>query len=179
MSTKLLPLVYFSHAELKSKDNLDIQLAYENGSGDIGRRFEAMNGRKAAKKLKLSLRDDDMNYEGVEEDDQPYLVASLNKKTNDLVVFDSTVCFNLKPKCYLSDPLALNTPESPSNKETISYSEKLDSLTAAFGSSKKRKAMQVKLKNKLDSETLENAVSAAVNESKQRLESKGSIITLF
>lgn len=69
----------------------------------------------------------------------------------------------LKPECYLSS----ENNASLSLDQTVSYSDKLNSLTAAFGSSKKRKAMQTKLKNKLDIETLETAVGNAVEESKK------------
>lgn len=69
----------------------------------------------------------------------------------------------LKPECYLSS----ENNASLSLDKTVSYSDKLNSLTAAFGSSKKRKAMQTKLKNKLDVETLETAVGNAIVESKK------------
>jgi len=39
----------------------------------------------------------------------------------------------------------------------MTFSDKLNSLTSAFGSTRKRKAMQSKLKNKLDTETLDVA----------------------
>ena len=44
------------------------------------------------------------------------------------------------------------------DQQNTSYSDKLNSLTAAFGSSKKRKAMQTKLKNRLDTETLDTVI---------------------
>ena len=71
----------------------------------------------------------------------------------------------MKPECYLSSKQEQNN-QMPVNPN-LSYSDKLNSLTAAFGSSKKRKAMQTKLKNKLDVETLETAVGNAIEESKK------------
>ena len=76
----------------------------------------------------------------------------------------------MKPECYLSSKQEQNN-QMPVNPN-LSYSDKLNSLTAAFGSSKKRKAMQTKLKNKLDVETLETAVGNAIEESKKNAVSR-------
>ena len=44
-----------------------------------------------------------------------------------------------------------------------SYKDKLDTLTTAFGSLKKRRAMEKRLRNTLTSETLQSAVGDAVD----------------
>jgi hypothetical protein len=88
----------------------------------------------------------------------------LDKKNGNISIRNTTY-FVMKPECYLSSKQEQNN-QMPVNPN-LSYSDKLNSLTAAFGSSKKRKAMQTKLKNKLDVETLETAVGNAIEESKK------------
>lgn len=159
--TEIVPLIYFSHAELKHAE--DIRAKFEIIT--TKNKKSSLTKSSVCKKLKLNIEDTDMNYEAVEEDNSPFLVGIMDKETCDITV-SSTSYFIMKPECYLgsrtkSESLAVN-PES-------TYSEKLNALTAAFGSSKKRKAMQTKLKNKIDTETLESAVNAAIEESKQNI----------
>jgi DNA-directed RNA polymerase I subunit RPA49 len=167
MPCEFIPLVYFSHADLKSKDNLNVkleQLAPEIKSASNTTKFDPKKlAKKRSKQLKLSVSDIDMSYEAVEDDEQPFLVATLNKATNSLAIFN-TRSFNLKPECYLNSHQSVVATTT-----TTTFSEKLDSLTAAFGSTKKRKVMRVKQNNRLDAKTLESAVSAAVDESKRNL----------
>jgi DNA-directed RNA polymerase I subunit RPA49 len=166
---EVLPLVYFTHAELKSNENLnaEIQLVEtetENSNNKIKTKstFDSATNKK---KLKLNIKDDNMSYEAIEEDDQPFMIGILDKSSNHISIYKAPY-FIVKPECYLS-----NQDENCINLASINhsgtYSEKLNFLTAAFGSSKKRKAMQTKLKNKIDKETLELAVSAAVEETKK------------
>ena len=167
MTTEILPLVYFSHAELKSSENLtaSFELVTSPTSKQHSGSFTSNKISSGNKKLKLLISDMHMNYEALEDDDQPFLVASLDRASNSLSIF-KTACFTVKPECYLHGSSSFT--ENAASKS--SFSEKLDSLTAAFGSSKKRKAMQTKIKNRLDSRTLETAVSAAVSESKKSIE---------
>ncbi len=157
--TEVLPLIYFTHAELKQKENLNASLdyttEYPNAPNNISSNF-----KKPKKRLKLTISDENMNYEAFEEDEQPYMIGLLEKKTGNISV-KNTPYFLLKPQCYISSEEKTSLSVDPS----ASYSDKLNSLTAAFGSSKKRKAMVTKLKNKLDVETLETAVGNAVKES--------------
>ncbi len=156
--TEVLPLVYFTHAELKQKDNLNASIEYitEQSSSSVS------SFKKATKRLRLTIQDENMNYEALEEDDQPYMIGILDKKSGNISV-KNTPYFLLKPECYISS----KSEDKPSLSvdPAASYSDKLNSLTAAFGSSKKRKAMVTKIKNKLDVETLETAVGNAVKES--------------
>ena len=159
--TEIVPLIYFSHAELKHPEDIQARLELITTEN----KTSSLTKSKVSKKFKLNIEDADMNYEAIEEDESPFLVGILDKNTQDITM-SSTPYFILKPECYLgtrtkSESLSVN-PES-------TYSEKLNALTAAFGSSKKRKAMQTKLKNKIDTETLESAVNAAVEESKQNV----------
>lgn len=164
--TEILPLIYFSHAELKNKENLNakIELIKPNNLTNGKSTFESS---KVSKKFKLSIQDDEMNYEALEEDDQPFLIGVLDKDTKEVSV-QNTPYFIMKPECYLGT--RSDTDQALGVNQGTSYSEKLNLLTAAFGSSKKRKAMQTKLKNKIDTETLETAVSAAVEESKKNVQ---------
>lgn len=162
---EVLPLIYFTHAELKSKENLNASIEYiDTQNSGLKNKF-GTGISKSKKRLKLTIKDENMNYEAVEEDEQPFMIGILNKESGNITVCDSPY-FLLKPECYLSSKGVANHANL-SIDQSASYSEKLNSLTAAFGSSKKRKAMQTKLKNKIDIETLEAAVSNAVEESKK------------
>ena len=156
---EVLPLVYFTHADLKSKENLKVN--FEIVKTEKSSVKSAFDSKKLRKKIKLNIQDDNMNYEALEEDEQPFLVGILDKKSDTVSVYN-TPYFIMKPECYFNSN---NLGENAASNAT--YSEKLDSLTAAFGSSKKRKAMQTKLKNRIDTATLDVAVNAAVEESKK------------
>ena len=147
---ELYPLVYFTHAELKDKENLKAELESVNiANGKILSKYDTA---KAKKRLRLSIRDDEMSYEAVEEEEQPFMIGVLDKSRGKISVMN-TPYFIMKPECYLSVNDEIKDAASAITSKT--FSEKLNSLTEAFGSSKKRKAMQTKLKNKIDTETLE------------------------
>ena len=155
--SETLPLVYFTHADLKSKENLKISM--EIVKSEKSSTKSSFDEKKSRKKIKLNIQDDNMNYEALEEDEQPFLIGILDK-TSDVISVCNTPYFIMKPGCYLNTS---NQNESTDSSITT-YSQKLDNLTAAFGSSKKRKAMQTKIKNRIDTATLDVAVSAAVEE---------------
>ncbi len=170
---EIFPLVYFTHAELKEKENLKVNLEEitSSSTNDL-KKFKLNNsssssslhnGRNNNKRLKLTIQDENMSYEALEEEEQPFLVGVLNKSDGQLSVCNTSY-FLMKPECYLNNEENLTI-----DQEKTSYSDKLNSLTAAFGSSKKRKAMQTKLKNKLDTQTLDTAISIAVEETKNSL----------
>jgi hypothetical protein len=161
---EVYPLVYFTHAELNKIDELkgSLEMTESNAKGAKS----ALESRKR-QKMKFLLYDENMSYEGVEADETPFCIGVMDK-SDGMVRVLNTSYFIMKPKCLMTEQV---NEELGINKQAT-YSEKLDSLTAAFGSSKKRKAMQTKLKNKIDSETLESAVSEAVEESKKNLPSK-------
>lgn len=151
----MLPLVYFTHADVKNTENFNANFEYiENNKFEENSILKSSSSIK--KRLKLTVNNETMNYEATEEDESPYTIGILNKTTNKLSMV-KTPFFVLKPECYtnkrdneiLSDKLG-------------TFSDKLNSLTAAFGSSRKRKAMQTKIRNKLDTETLDEAVNGAV-----------------
>jgi len=158
-----LPLVYFTHADLKSKDNLKIDMEIVKMEKSASK--SSFDVKKPRKKIKLSIQDDNMNYEALEEDEQPFMIGILDK-TSDVISVCNTPYFIMKPGCYLNTS---NLSESTDPLSTT-YSQKLDNLTAAFGSSKKRKAMQTKIKNRIDTTTLDVAVSAAIEETKKNLD---------
>ena len=162
--TEILPLIYFTHADLKTKENLNVDLELVKTDNDLKK--SSFDSKRLSKKIKLHLKDENMSYEALEEDDQPFLIGVLDKKTDKMSVYN-TPYFIIKPECYLGSTDKIN--ENPTTCSTTTYSQKLDDLTQAFGSSKKRKAMQTKLKNRIDTETLESAVSVAVEESKLKM----------
>merc|ERR1712127_191288 len=134
----------------------------------------------------MGIEDDGMNYEAVEESEQPFLVGLIDKsKSRDTITLHSTPYYVVRPECYSSlsqqeeikrenadhDGI-IDTTDDKKPIEYASYSERLDALTASFGSDKKRKAMQTKLLNRLDKETLESAVGVAVEENKKNSNKK-------
>jgi hypothetical protein len=172
---EIFPLVYFTHAELKEKENLKVNLEEIVGSsGNDLKKFKLNNSSSLLhngrnnKRLKLTIQDENMSYEALEEEEQPFLVGVLNKSDGQLSVCNTSY-FLMKPECYLNNNGDNNEENLTIDQEKTSYSDKLNSLTAAFGSSKKRKAMQTKLKNKLDTQTLDTAISIAVEETKNSL----------
>ena len=100
--TEVLPLVYFTHAELKQKDNLNASIDYITESPDTPNRTGYKSSfKKAKKRLRLTIQDENMNYEALEEDDQPYMIGLLDKETGKISV-KNTSYFLLKPECYIS-----------------------------------------------------------------------------
>ena len=172
MTTNIVPLIYFTHAELKSSDQLSASFDIVNNKAATQSSttvapltiFDSGASSSRAKRIKLSIHDENMSYEGVEEDEQPFHIAIVDKSKT-ITSVCRTPYFIVRPECYLrtESTLAINAQASAQ----ATYSEKLNSLTAAFGSSKRRKAMQTKIKNKIDSDTLEVAVSAAVEEAQR------------
>lgn len=169
---EIFPLIYFTHAKLKPNQNLtaSIELADsedqdEFGGNSNGVKRTSFDSESKKKKLKLNIKDVNMNYEAFEDDEQPFLIGLLDKNTNEISDICKSPYFIVKPECYVSKSNESSTFSNVASQAST-YSEKLNSLTAAFGSSKKRKAMQTKLKNKIDSETLESALSAAVEETR-------------
>ena len=159
--SQVLPLVYFTHAELKSKENLKANLEMVDSlSKAVKKSFESGGSSRVKKRLKLTLQDENMSYEAFEEDEQPFVVGVLDKSDGNVTVCN-TPYFLMKPNCYIS--AAQEKSDNLTVNADSSFADKLNSLTAAFGSSKKRKAMQTKLKNKIDIETLETVSFNSIN----------------
>lgn len=79
MSSEVIPLVYFTHAELKSKENLAANFEYIESAPTTG--LKASSLRKSPKRkrhLKLTVKDENMKYEAIEEQDQPFVIGKLN-----------------------------------------------------------------------------------------------------
>lgn len=157
----VIPLVHFSHANLIDSSvlraHLDIvKIKKPAQSSESSRVLTLENGHHhhRSKRLKLVIQDEDMTYEGLEEDESPFMLGVVPKdSSNERISILDTSFFVLKPECYVES----DEPEKIEDEHNTggTYSEKLNSLTAAFGSSKKRRAMQTKLRNKIDSDALE------------------------
>lgn len=171
-SKEVIPLVHFSHANLVDSVRLNARLdlikiknqpnsfltepnRLQSVETNVSGQQEHKTRHHRAKKLKLTVQEDEMNYEGIEEDECPFMLGLIPKDGERISLLDMSY-FVLKPECYLSSN---ETNETDENKTSKTYSDKLNSLTAAFGSSKKRRAMQSKLKNKIDSSALEVLLS--------------------
>ena len=146
----MLPLVYFSHADIKNAESLNGKLSFtENQAGKT-----SLGKTRLSKKLKLTIENESMNYEATQEDESPFMIGILDQDKDELSIVE-TPFFVLKPECYINKP---NDESIDENKDKdMTFSDKLNSLTSAFGSTRKRKAMQSKLKNNLDTETLDVA----------------------
>jgi DNA-directed RNA polymerase I subunit RPA49 len=176
---QILPLIYFTHAELKSKSDIKGNLTFlkpnnkrkdMNDSNDTnstnGISFDRNTSDSGLRKkmMRLCLQDKDMIYQADEEEESPFLIAAHDKQTDKLSIVQ-TPYFIMKPS-YLTESPKKKDDKSLALDKTISYSEKLNSLTDAFGSSKKRKVLQTKRNNRIDKETLDVAVSAVVEDSR-------------
>jgi DNA-directed RNA polymerase I subunit RPA49 len=146
----MLPLVYFTHADLKSGEQIDASIAEVECTE---------NSNKPKKKLKLSVCDESMNYEAQEEDESPYCIGICNRENGEISIIQ-TKFFVMKPSCFLKQ-----NGDNDLDKDKPSFTDRLNSLTEAFGSSRKRKALHTKLKNKLDSQTLDQAADTAIQAS--------------
>lgn len=73
--TEVLPLIYFTHAELKSKENIDAKFQYIDELGKGYKNSFAKSNSKAKKRLKLTINDENMSYEAVEEEEQPFMIG--------------------------------------------------------------------------------------------------------
>jgi DNA-directed RNA polymerase I subunit RPA49 len=146
----MLPLVYFTHGDLKAGECID---------ANIDEIECTENSSRPKKKLKLSINDESMNYEAFEEDDLPYCVGVLDKNNGEISILE-TKFFVMKPGCY-----SKQNGDADADKDKPTFTDRLNSLTEAFGSSRKRKALHTKLKNKLDSETLDKAADTAIQAS--------------
>ncbi|KAK3597680.1 hypothetical protein CHS0354_040055 [Potamilus streckersoni] len=86
-----------------------------------------------------------------------YYIGVFDKKRGKMKVCDAEM-FNLRP--FINVVEKESTATSLSND--LSYIEKKDKLTSAFGSSRKRKAMESRLRNKVEAKELEKAMGSAV-----------------
>lgn len=72
--TEIMPLLYFSHAELKTKENLNANIEYTT---DLTCKRSSSGLTKPKQRLKLTIQDDNMSYEAVEEEDQPFMIGKV------------------------------------------------------------------------------------------------------
>ena len=149
----IVPLVRFAHADLKDATNLTAHLERIKVKKPINWVTGSQNGHHhRSKRLKLTVKHEDMVYEGVEEDESQFILGLVTDEDEPIRLLDTSY-FVLKPECCVTQE-----ENGPKSSQETSYSDKLNLLTAAFGSSKKRRAMQTKLKNKIDSSSLEVCV---------------------
>lgn len=165
---EILPVVHFTHADVNENECLDAKFEIVKVNESPSGTSDKLTDKKSKKRIKMTLKEEDMSYEAVEEDMLPYLLV-VHDKADDSLSLHNLPYFMVKPECFISNYCLSN--ERLKVDKAATYSEKMDSLTAAFGSSKKRKAMQTKIKNRIDTDTLEKAVNTAVEDSKAVIES--------
>ncbi|KAK2147247.1 hypothetical protein LSH36_562g01021 [Paralvinella palmiformis] len=83
-----------------------------------------------------------------------YMVAAYNKRLGKVHLYDSEV-FQLHPKFE-------DNEEDDKDEVDMTYREKLDELTSAFGGVRGQRAMESRLKNKIQDESLDAAMTNVV-----------------
>ena len=75
---EVIPLVYFTHAELKSKENINANIEYiEDTQASKTLNSNLRKTSKRNKCIKLTIEDDKMKYEAIEENEQPFVIGKL------------------------------------------------------------------------------------------------------
>ncbi|XP_013388848.1 DNA-directed RNA polymerase I subunit RPA49 isoform X1 [Lingula anatina] len=150
-------LATFANGRLKGGTD-NIRFGYYRGKDEAD--------PKKSMKRTLVAETDTMEYIGQNLDIQAprtgrmckYLVGILDKDSGKMKVMDAQL-FHMRPRF---DKDETDAPDKAEDKE-LSFMEKNDLLTKAFGSNKKRKAMDSRIRNQIKGEALEVAVGAAVD----------------
>lgn len=119
--------------------------------------YEKERGR--AKSTVLVAETDKMDFIGTATDNNSepvYCVARVNRKTGKIYIYDA-VRYNLQPQ------IGSSAGDVTEEKEEKTMSEKMDKLTEAFGTNKKRRNMETRRRNKLQDESVEKVVKFAIS----------------
>ncbi|XP_041473062.1 DNA-directed RNA polymerase I subunit RPA49-like isoform X1 [Lytechinus variegatus] len=154
-------LAKFSHGRLQRNSDGTWK---KSPSFTLLRSSDKDDKRKNLRRI-LVAEADSMQYVGQNYGDQAskansmckYMVGVLDKKTGKMKIFNSQL-LELHPWLGKKE-----IKEEQNNKiNDFSLAEKKDRLTEAFGSSKKQRAMESRLKNKVGTEALETSAAKAV-----------------
>ncbi|KAM7443963.1 DNA-directed RNA polymerase I subunit RPA49 [Porites harrisoni] len=154
-------IVHFTNANLRygKKDNKKIKFACY--------RWADHTDEKKKKRRTLIAETDKMEYVGQNFGESArsntlcrYVLGVYNSRTEVMKMYD-TEMITLQPKVLVDTELN-HTEGEQDNKMELSYIEKNDLLTEAFGSSKKKRAMASRLRNKIDNTGLDDTVTEVV-----------------
>ena len=88
---EMLPLVYFSHADIKNAESLNGKLSFiEDQAGKT-----SLGKMKLSKKLKLTIENESMNYEATQEDESSFMISILDQDKDELSTIET-------PSMYLN-----------------------------------------------------------------------------
>lgn len=90
-----------------------------------------------------------------------HLLCVKDKKTQKMKILDAKI-IDMRPVLHGEDELEEN-PEESIFKPNMSYLEKNDLVTTAFGGAKKKAAMEARIRNKIEGDVLDAAVGSVVN----------------
>ncbi|XP_013783231.1 DNA-directed RNA polymerase I subunit RPA49-like isoform X2 [Limulus polyphemus] len=153
-------LVNFSNGKLKQNTKLNLHFkSYESS--------ETREGLVLRRKRKIMVADSGrLQYVGYNFGSElshlgtacRYCIGLLDKNNGTMKVY-STQMFHMRPS--LEDAGGFEETENPTEKSK-SYTEKVDMLTSAFGSKRKRKAMESRVHHKVEEGNLELAADKVV-----------------
>ncbi|XP_033097611.1 DNA-directed RNA polymerase I subunit RPA49-like isoform X2 [Anneissia japonica] len=163
----VLKTAQFSHAKLK---------VTEDGSPSKPPTFtryrssETKDPRKRNKQCLVATAEGEMEYIGqnfgptASRSDSmcKYMVGVVDKTTNKIKVYDGQL-FHLQPWIFLKESLN-EGDEDVTDKKDLSFAEKSDMLTEAFGSARKQRAMESRIRNKVATDALEHSLRKAMEE---------------
>ncbi|XP_022091564.1 DNA-directed RNA polymerase I subunit RPA49-like [Acanthaster planci] len=96
-----------------------------------------------------------------------YLVGVLDKKTGKMKIYD-TQSFHLRP--WFGQTRGEEESANVTGKEELTFLQKNDRLTEAFGSSRKQRALESRLRSAVTSQALETLASKAVKHAQSQPE---------
>ncbi|XP_071951319.1 DNA-directed RNA polymerase I subunit RPA49-like [Antedon mediterranea] len=163
-----IPLAQFSHAKLKV--NKDGTACKPPVFTHFRSSETTKDSRKRNKQYLVATTDEKMEYVGqnfgptASRSDSmcKYMVGVVDKKTNKIKVYDAQI-YHLQPWIFLKESLKEDAQDVPDKKD-LSFIEKNDMLTEAFGSARKQRAMESRHRNKVASEALEHSLKKAMEE---------------
>lgn len=126
-------------------------------------KFGLFESTKASKRRKLVAETDSMTYTGHNTSDSisapfyKYMLAVRDKDSGKIEVFNTDV-FHMKP--YWPDE---EVDKDSSKKSNLNWMDQRDLLTSEFGSKKKVRAMKSRLRNRIATDVLEQALTTAAD----------------
>ncbi|XP_070209026.1 DNA-directed RNA polymerase I subunit RPA49-like isoform X2 [Littorina saxatilis] len=164
ISDKEVPLVAFANGVIKKesrKRKLALSAFKHSKHKGGGKRKKVM----IAESDKLTYRGDNFGPLAVQTQPTQLYVAEVDKLTGKMTMFPAEI-FNMHPVTEV------DTPGEAPDLESMSYREKSDLLTDAFGSGKQKRALQKRQKNKMVEGAVTSAMGSAVDSAKATQQSQ-------
>lgn len=154
-------LAHFTNGRIDKKSTRRIHFGYFEGDQD---------NKKLKDRKMLVAETTDMSYVGQNygplastmQQNCKYYVGVLDKTTGKMKICDAEI-FQMHPKPSDIDD-EVETFSLPSTVTEKTYVEKNDMLTSAFGSKKKQRALESRLKNQIKGKALDKAMRTVLNQ---------------